>query len=97
MAAVLGISKKTLVEIEKGRSSLGWTGAAAFAAIFRESGILQAQFGGDWMIWWRRLPLRRQSRSTRKQWRKGLVERDMEGEGVSDTAECGFGAFSLTG
>ena len=47
MAAVLGISKKTLVEIEKGRSSLGWTGAAAFAAIFRESGILQAQFGGD--------------------------------------------------
>ena len=24
MAAVLGISKKTLVEIEKGRSSLGW-------------------------------------------------------------------------
>ena len=47
MAAVLGISKKTLVEIEKGRSSLGWTGAAAFAAIFRESFILQAQFGGD--------------------------------------------------
>ena len=41
MAAVLGISKKTLVEIEKGRSSLGWTGAAAFAAIFRESCILQ--------------------------------------------------------
>ena len=32
MAAVLGVSKKTLVEIEKGRSSLGWTGAAAFAA-----------------------------------------------------------------
>ena len=76
MAAVLGISKKTLVEIEKGRSSLGWTGAAAFAAIFRESGILQAQFGGDL---------------------DDLVEADMEGEGVSDTAECGFGAFSLTG
>ena len=68
MAAVLGISKKTLVEIEKGRSSLGWTGAAAFAAIFRESGILQAEI---WMIWWRRLPLRRQSRSTRKQWAEG--------------------------
>ena len=47
MAAVLGISKKTLVEIEKGRSSLGWTGAAAFAAIFRESCILLGQFGGD--------------------------------------------------
>ena len=47
MAAVLGISKKTLVEIEKGRSSLGWTGAAAFAAIFSESCILQEQFGGE--------------------------------------------------
>ena len=47
MAAVLGISKKTLVEIEKGRSSLGWTGASAFAAIFSESGILQEAYGGE--------------------------------------------------
>lgn len=47
MAAVLGISKKTLVEIEKGRSSLGWTGAAAFAVIFSESRILQEAFGGE--------------------------------------------------
>lgn len=47
MAAVLGLSKKTLVEIEKGRSSLGWTGAAAFAAIFSESRILQEGFGGE--------------------------------------------------
>ena len=27
MAVMLGISKKTLVEIEKGRSSLGWSGS----------------------------------------------------------------------
>lgn len=47
MAAVLGISKKTLVEIEKERSSLGWTGAAAFAAIFSESRILQEKYGGE--------------------------------------------------
>lgn len=47
MAAVLGISKKTLVEIEKERSSLGWMGAAAFAAIFSESGILQEAYGGE--------------------------------------------------
>ena len=47
MAAILGISKKTLVEIEKGRSSLGWTGAAAVAAIFRESAILQEAYGGE--------------------------------------------------
>ena len=26
MASILGLSKKTLVEIEKGRSSLGWMG-----------------------------------------------------------------------
>ncbi len=47
MAAVLGISKKTLVEIEKGRRTLGWTGAAAFAVIFHESCLLQERFGGD--------------------------------------------------
>ena len=47
MAAALGISKKTLVEIEKGRSSLGWTGAAALTAIFHESRILQESFGAD--------------------------------------------------
>ena len=47
MAAVMGISKKTLVEIEKGRSSLGWTGSAAFAAIFGESAILQEAYGGE--------------------------------------------------
>lgn len=47
MAAVLGVSKKTMVEIEKGRSSLGWTGAAAFAAIFSESIILQEAYGGE--------------------------------------------------
>lgn len=43
----MGISKKTLVEIEKERSSLGWTGAAAFAAIFSESRILQEKYGGE--------------------------------------------------
>lgn len=47
MAAALGISKKTLVDIEKGRRTLGWTGAAAFAAIFGASGILQEEFGGE--------------------------------------------------
>lgn len=47
MAAALGISKKTLVEIEKGRRTLGWTGAVALAAVCGESAILQAQFGGE--------------------------------------------------
>ena len=47
MAAILGISKKTLVEIEKERRSLGWIGAVALASVFRESAILQECFGGE--------------------------------------------------
>ena len=47
MARMLGISKKTLVEIEKGRSSLGWTGAVAFATLFSESQILNSLLGGE--------------------------------------------------
>ena len=47
MARMLGISKKTLVEIEKGRSSLGWTGAVAFVTLFTESQILSGLLGGE--------------------------------------------------
>ena len=46
-AKVLGISKKTLVEIEKGRRSLGWEGAVCFGSIFSESEILKNDFGGE--------------------------------------------------
>ena len=38
MASILGLSKKTLVEIEKGRSTLGWMGAVA-RAVRLDSGI----------------------------------------------------------
>lgn len=47
MAEILGISKKTLVQIEKGRISAGWTTTVAICALFRESCILQNEFGGD--------------------------------------------------
>jgi len=47
MSATLGISKKTLVEIEKGRSSLGWTGSVALCAIFSNSEIVTGAFGGN--------------------------------------------------
>lgn len=47
MARVLGISKKTLVEIEKGRTSLGWTGAVALCAIFSGSQVLSGVLGGE--------------------------------------------------
>ena len=47
MAVILGISKKTLVESEKGRRSLGWTEVAALTAIFSESSVLKDAFGDD--------------------------------------------------
>ncbi len=47
MAEILGISKKTLVQIEKGRVSPGWTTSIALCSIFRNSEILQSCFGGD--------------------------------------------------
>ncbi len=47
MAAILGISKKTLVQIEKGRSSLGWPGAVTLCTIFKDSEVLEMTFGGQ--------------------------------------------------
>lgn len=47
MAEIIGISKKTLVQIEKGRGSLGWTGAVAVCTLFKDSEILHITFGGD--------------------------------------------------
>ncbi|MBR3168055.1 MAG: helix-turn-helix transcriptional regulator [Erysipelotrichaceae bacterium] len=47
MAAILGISKKTLVESEKGRRLLGWTEAVALVSIFSDSTVLQNAFGGE--------------------------------------------------
>jgi len=46
MAAILGISKKTLIEIEKNRKSLGWTNSVALASIFSDSTILRDAIGG---------------------------------------------------
>ena len=44
MALMLGISKKTLVEIEKERSSLGWAGSVVLCTVFSESRILNDVF-----------------------------------------------------
>lgn len=45
MAMTLGLSKKTLVEIEKGRSSLGWAGSVVLCTLFAQSQILTNAFG----------------------------------------------------
>lgn len=47
MADILGISKKTLVQVEKQRGSLGWAVAIAVCVIFKDSEILDTTFGGD--------------------------------------------------
>ncbi|RFB15112.1 helix-turn-helix domain-containing protein [Bacillus sp. HNG] len=47
MAEILGISKKTLVQIEKRRIEAGWTIIVAVCALFRDSEIIQTTLGGD--------------------------------------------------
>ncbi|MBO8170906.1 MAG: helix-turn-helix domain-containing protein [Bacillaceae bacterium] len=47
MAQILGISRKTLVQIEKGRATAGWTTVVAACALFRDSDLLQTTLGGD--------------------------------------------------
>lgn len=47
MAEILGLSKKTLVQIEKGRSTLGWASAVTLCTIFKDSEVLDMTFGGN--------------------------------------------------
>ena len=48
MAVILGISKKSLVESEKGRRSISWTEAVALTSIFEKSTILNDALGEDY-------------------------------------------------
>lgn len=50
MAEILGISKKTLVQIEKGRTNAGWTNTIAICALFRDSEVLQNALGDDPLV-----------------------------------------------
>ncbi|MGM0835146.1 MAG: helix-turn-helix transcriptional regulator [Bacillota bacterium] len=47
MAEILGLSKKTLVQIEKGRNPASWTVTVAACALFRESEFLTSVLGAD--------------------------------------------------
>ncbi|MBH0154993.1 helix-turn-helix domain-containing protein [Fictibacillus sp. 5RED26] len=47
MADILGISKKTLVQIEKERIKASWTVIVAMCALFRNSDILNNALGGN--------------------------------------------------
>lgn len=47
MAEVLGISRKTLVQTEKGRRILSWTEAVCLATLFKDSPTLKDQLKDD--------------------------------------------------
>ncbi|AEB74990.1 helix-turn-helix transcriptional regulator [Clostridium botulinum] len=47
MAEIIGISKKTLVQIEKRRATLGWSGAVVVCSLFKDSEVLQMILGED--------------------------------------------------
>jgi DNA-binding XRE family transcriptional regulator len=47
MAEMIGISKKTLVQVEKERSTLGFTAASLVAVLFRHGEVVQGLFGDN--------------------------------------------------
>ncbi|HHY73405.1 MAG TPA: helix-turn-helix domain-containing protein [Bacillus bacterium] len=47
MAEIVGISKKTLVQIEKGRTTANWTTIVAVCALFNNSEVLNTVLGDD--------------------------------------------------
>lgn len=47
MAEIIGISKKTLVQIEKGRAEAGWSTVVAVCALFRETETVRFLFGNE--------------------------------------------------
>lgn len=47
MALTIGLSKKTLIQIEKGRNPLKWAEAVTFVSIFNEHDIVKSVFGDE--------------------------------------------------
>lgn len=47
MAEIIGVSKKTLVQIEKGRVLAGWSTVVTICALFRETETVQFLFGNE--------------------------------------------------
>ncbi|PLR86630.1 helix-turn-helix transcriptional regulator [Bacillus sp. V33-4] len=47
MAEVIGVSKKTLVQIEKGRAFAGWSTVVTVCALFRETETVKFLFGNE--------------------------------------------------
>lgn len=47
MAEIIGLSKKTLVQIEKGRTTASWSTVVTVCALFRETEMVQFLLGND--------------------------------------------------
>ncbi len=47
MALTIGLSKKTLIQIEKNRSKLKWPEAVTFVSIFNEHDLVKSLFGDE--------------------------------------------------
>ncbi|KAB2337703.1 helix-turn-helix domain-containing protein [Cytobacillus depressus] len=47
MAEIIGVSKKTLVQIEKGRAEASWSTVVAVCALFRETETVRFLFGNE--------------------------------------------------
>lgn len=47
MAEIIGVSKKTLVQIEKGRVPANWSTVVSICALFRETETVQFLFGNE--------------------------------------------------
>lgn len=47
MAEIVGVSKKTLVQIEKGRVLANWSTTVSICALFRETETVQFLFGNE--------------------------------------------------
>jgi DNA-binding XRE family transcriptional regulator len=47
MADIIGVSKKTLVQIEKGRVHANWSTTVSICALFRETETVQFLFGNE--------------------------------------------------
>lgn len=47
ISGILGLSKKTLIQVEKGRSQLNWPAVIALCALFNESEALRTVLGDD--------------------------------------------------
>ncbi|MBP2241041.1 DNA-binding XRE family transcriptional regulator [Cytobacillus eiseniae] len=81
MAEIIGISKKTLVQIEKGRANANWSTVVAICALFRETETVRFLFGNEPLevletIAFEDIDYRKQKTMGGKIWWKGVEKKN---------------------